>query len=165
MSLLEVACTKTSWRVLLFRNVQIRDTRRFYFVGALLFCDNVHSLGGASIREGASNRDITVPTFLIRNIQGISKMLSNLSSAHWLNFQPDQCDEYKTQNIFCFFFYCLVNFKRRSLGFCLQDVFSWLLRGPWYLQMWSAPGTCNNNKQTLEKLLAHWPLRCCCNLS
>ena len=44
-----------------FREVRIRGARCFYFVGALLFRDNVQThLGGASIREGASNRDITV---------------------------------------------------------------------------------------------------------
>ena len=44
-----------------FRNIRIGGTRRFYFVGALLFRDNVQThLGGTSIREGASNRDITV---------------------------------------------------------------------------------------------------------
>ena len=44
-----------------FREVCIRGARCFYFVGALLFRDNVQThLGGASIREGASNRDITV---------------------------------------------------------------------------------------------------------
>ena len=41
--------------------VRIWGARRFYFVWALLFRDNVQThLGGASIREGASNRDITV---------------------------------------------------------------------------------------------------------
>ena len=59
-----------------FHKLRIRGTRRFYSVGALLFRDNVHThlvgthLGvggggggrwlGASVREGASNRDITV---------------------------------------------------------------------------------------------------------
>ena len=44
-----------------FPKVSIGGTRRIYFVGALLFRDNVQThLGGASIREGASNRDITV---------------------------------------------------------------------------------------------------------
>ena len=44
-----------------FREVRIRGARCFYFVGALLFRDNVQThLGGASIREGAYNRDITV---------------------------------------------------------------------------------------------------------
>ena len=44
-----------------FRKVRIRGTQRFYFVGAILFCDNVQThLGGVSVREGASNRDITV---------------------------------------------------------------------------------------------------------
>ena len=44
-----------------FREVCIRGARRFYFVGALLFRDNVQThLGGASIRGGASDRDITV---------------------------------------------------------------------------------------------------------
>ena len=44
-----------------FRKVCIRGARRFYFVGALLFGDNVLThFGGASIREGSSNRDIMV---------------------------------------------------------------------------------------------------------
>ena len=44
-----------------FRKVHIRGTRRFYFVGALLFRDNVQThLGGAFIRVGTSNRDVTV---------------------------------------------------------------------------------------------------------
>ena len=44
-----------------FRQVRIRGAWCFYFVGALLFRDNVQThLGDASIREGASNRDITV---------------------------------------------------------------------------------------------------------
>ena len=47
-----------------FREVRIRSAQRFYFVGALLFRDNVQTdLEGASIREGASNRDITVLVF------------------------------------------------------------------------------------------------------
>ena len=34
-----------------FRQVIIRSARRFYFVGALLFCDNLQThWGGASIR-------------------------------------------------------------------------------------------------------------------
>ena len=46
--------------------VRIRGARRFYFVGALLFRDNVQThLGGASIREGTSNRDITVNGFVV----------------------------------------------------------------------------------------------------
>ena len=51
-----------------FCEARIRGARRFYFVGALLFCDNVQTQlggggGGASIREGASNRDIRVCEF------------------------------------------------------------------------------------------------------
>ena len=45
-----------------FRKVRIRGARRFYFVGALLFRDNVqtHLGGGGGGGGGASNRDITV---------------------------------------------------------------------------------------------------------
>ena len=46
-----------------FRKVGIRGAWRFYFVGALPFRDNVQTnLGGASIKQDASNRDITVST-------------------------------------------------------------------------------------------------------
>ena len=46
-----------------FREVRISGAQRFYFVGALQFHDNVQThLEGASIREGASNRDITAWT-------------------------------------------------------------------------------------------------------
>ena len=49
-----------------FRKFGIRGARCFYFVGALLFRDNVQThLGGASIWEGASNRDITVLVYKI----------------------------------------------------------------------------------------------------
>ena len=49
-----------------FRKVRIRGARRFYFVGALLFHGNVQThLGGTSIREGTSNRDITVLFFTV----------------------------------------------------------------------------------------------------
>ena len=57
-----------------FRKVHIKGARRFYFVGALLFRDNVQiHLGGASIRVGASNRDITVFHFCVEIKQGVSE--------------------------------------------------------------------------------------------
>ena len=68
------------------RKVRIRGTRRFYFVRALLIRGNVQThLGGASIREGASNRDITV-IFIQENVpvaltqQHGSHYLSSLKS-------------------------------------------------------------------------------------
>ena len=45
-----------------FRQVLLWSSGRFYFVGAILFSDKLQThFGGASIREGASNKDITVP--------------------------------------------------------------------------------------------------------
>ena len=210
MSLLEVACTKTSWRVLLFRAI-------LGITGALIACcdiwrfkqvnNNETSFGshhcavfncacayefrkfvletpGVSTLWGRYY-SVTMCTHLGALLLGRALLIRTLRYQHfWLGISkvsPKFCQicpvpidltssqtsvmNIKHKTFFSVFFYCLVNFKRRSLGFCLQDVFSWLLRGPWYLQMWSAPGTCNNNKQTSEKLLAHWPLRCGCNLS
>ena len=77
-----------------FCKVHIIGTRRFYFVGALLFHDNVHThLGGASIREGASNRDITVVSLGHNELKGkymyqpnaSTTSLLALTSDHWLS--------------------------------------------------------------------------------
>ena len=59
-----------------FREVCIRGAGRFYFVGALLFRDNVQThLWGASIRGGASNRDITVYTLGLLHWRGGNHMI------------------------------------------------------------------------------------------
>ena len=63
--------------------VRIWGARRFYFVWALLFRDNVQThLGGASIREGASNRDITVYA-MVFYVDGFVQDYSYILLMYW----------------------------------------------------------------------------------
>ena len=68
-----------------FRKVRIKGARRFYFVVALLFRANVQThLGDASIREGVSNRDITV--IEMRGHIGERKLFWKISKFIWNKF-------------------------------------------------------------------------------